>query len=117
TSGRLSREIDSNMPSNKKRTSSMDLKPLVLEKLATNTSRRSSRSSISPVSAKNSATSAFPLFKSVNESDDSLTKQHHHQLGTMQAIMNVKIPFPVMILMMTTFIWVYNHLTVLYASS
>ncbi|CAG8561510.1 5295_t:CDS:1, partial [Acaulospora morrowiae] len=117
TSGRLSREIDSNMPSNKKRTSSIDLKPLVLEKLATtNTSRRSSRSSNSPVSARNSATSAFPLFKSMNESDDSLTRQHH-QLGTMQAIMNVKIPFPVMILMMTTFIWMYNHLTVLYASS
>ncbi|CAG8438120.1 11242_t:CDS:2 [Acaulospora colombiana] len=118
TSGRLSREFDLNMPTNKsKRTSSMDLKPLILEGMATNTSSRSSRPSSSPASERNSTISAFPLFRSVNNEDSSLTKQqHHHQLGTMRALMGAKVPFPVMILMMTAFIWMYNHLTVSYAS-
>lgn len=88
TSGRLARELETNMP-NQSRRSSMDLRPLMLEKLATS-SRKSSPTS---------STSAFPLFRSNSKSKNMA-----------ELVMNTQVPLPIVLVVLLFCIYFYNLL-------
>ncbi|CAG8507758.1 11086_t:CDS:2, partial [Dentiscutata heterogama] len=88
TSGRLAKEIDTHMPHNSKR-SSMDLKPLMLENVATTPSSRSSSAPTSAAS-RSSSTSAFPLFRTGN--NGPMSKKDVAKMA-----MSIQIPLPVVL--------------------
>ncbi|CAG8461189.1 3686_t:CDS:2 [Cetraspora pellucida] len=104
TSGRLAKEIDMHMPHNNKR-SSMDLKPLMLETVATTPSSRSSSAPTSAASRSSSST-AFPLFRIGNNGP-----MNKREVANMA--MNIQIPLPVVLVGMIVCAWLYSNVTIL----
>ncbi|RIA84254.1 hypothetical protein C1645_423296 [Glomus cerebriforme] len=90
TAGRLARELDTNMPIQSKRSSSMDLRPLMLEKVATQPRGSAPNSS----SSGKSGSSTFPLFK-------------ENKTGMISRIINTQIPLPVALIGMIICMFFY----------
>jgi len=103
-SGRLAKEIDMHMPHNSKR-SSMDLKPLMLENVATTPSSRSSSAPTSATS-RTSSSSAFPLFRTGN--NGTMSKREVAKMA-----MNIQIPLPIVLVGMVVCAWLYSNATIL----